>query len=121
MIHLKSESTLEDNIAYLCGSLMAEEECGVISFEDMYNLRLKVFLIMYRDREKRLISLYGKNPYGGLSPAEVFENMYAENVRVIQKFPREILNEVADIRLLALGFGGEAVKKALERYIICGA
>lgn len=124
MLRLRSENTVEENIAYLCGSLTVEERAGTKSeevFLSLYEVGLTVFSVTFCDRKKYLTMEYGKNPYGDMSPAQAFEYMYNENLNAIKKFPREILSEVADIRLLALGYGGAAVKKALERYITYGA
>ncbi len=48
-----------------------------------------------------------------------FDNKLSEKIEISKKFPREILDEIADLRMFCLGYVTEKVNTLLKKYLGC--
>ena len=104
-------------VAQMCFQLRKTGKAASFSekfFERLYAIEKKAFL-----KHSKRAAKFERRKFDAIAAGEQFDANYAENLAFVQKnLPSEILDTVADIRILALGSADYDVAYAITRY--CG-
>lgn len=72
------------------------------------------YISMMKWRKERSL----KFPYNENELIKYFENVYSDNLKYLSKFPSDIIEKIADLRVFALGYVSEKVRKILFSYFL---
>lgn len=105
-------------VSQMCFSFRKTEKAGVFSekfFESLYEIERKAYL-----RHTKRSARFERRSFDTKSASEEFEANYKENLAFVERnLPREILDDIKDIRVLALGSVTHDMAARITRY--CGS